>query len=375
MSVRKCFPVVPRAVIAKSQRESNLELLRIIALLLIIADHFAVHSGDFSDKAGTIHTFVLNNLQMCGQVGVSIFVLISGYFLCRSRFRISRILKIELQLLIYSLLIVAVVNIFHPEEVTSFTVFTAFFPTSFHIWWFATAYMALACLAPFLNKFLASLTLRQHLAFIGVLGAVTLVLPTLTNNASVVSGSLGRFVLLYAVAAFIRFHPEFFNIRPVFCLVVAIVFFIFPAFVEPALETVSSDNPWHSLITWTLTSGTAVEHVPSFVAALGFFLAFRQFNLGRRRVINFIASTTFGVYLFHEQPLMRNIIWMDIVKAPEHYIGLGFYPFLVAVVIAVFLVGMVFDLIRHYVIQNPLEWAGQQLFQLVRRRKNSRQPN
>ena len=63
-------------------RKSNFELLRIIAMLMIMGSHFACHSGFlFPNSSITVNRLWIQFLTIGGKLGVDIFVLISGYFL------------------------------------------------------------------------------------------------------------------------------------------------------------------------------------------------------------------------------------------------------------------------------------------------------
>ena len=99
----------------KESRESNFELLRVIAMILILFSHFAGH-GYFqyvSDKL-----FIpLNNIFFAfllpfGKLGVILFILITGYFLINSNAKIKSFLNLFFQTLIYStsILIIFLLN-------------------------------------------------------------------------------------------------------------------------------------------------------------------------------------------------------------------------------------------------------------------------
>ena len=63
----------------KINRQSNIELLRIIAMIFIIAHHFAVHGGfNFSTDIITVNSLWIQFIKIGGKIGVNIFVLISG---------------------------------------------------------------------------------------------------------------------------------------------------------------------------------------------------------------------------------------------------------------------------------------------------------
>ena len=59
-------------------RQSNFELLRIVAMLLIVAHHFLIATGRLDYRSGTLRGGELVN-SFC-VVGVNCFILISGYF-------------------------------------------------------------------------------------------------------------------------------------------------------------------------------------------------------------------------------------------------------------------------------------------------------
>ena len=66
-----------------SERASGPELLRILAIFLIVIHHYAIHGGvDISVSAiGVGATIVLSAAQL-GNAAVAIFMLLSGYFQC-----------------------------------------------------------------------------------------------------------------------------------------------------------------------------------------------------------------------------------------------------------------------------------------------------
>lgn len=79
-------------------RKSNLELFRIITMLFIIAHHYVVNSG-LSSLDGPIYSnpFSLKSIFLLlfgawGKTGINCFVLITGYFMCKSKITSKKIL-------------------------------------------------------------------------------------------------------------------------------------------------------------------------------------------------------------------------------------------------------------------------------------------
>ena len=77
-------------------RQSNFELLRIVAMLMIVFHHFAFHGELSYEGAGLSAPHLWYNLIiMDGKTGVNIFVLISGYFLVNDKeLSLKRLLKL-----------------------------------------------------------------------------------------------------------------------------------------------------------------------------------------------------------------------------------------------------------------------------------------
>lgn len=92
----------------KKRRTSNFELLRIILMILIVAHHYIVNSGVIQVINESNSFEIKNIIALCcggyGKIAINIFVLITGYFMCKSKFKISKWLKLYLEILFYKLL-------------------------------------------------------------------------------------------------------------------------------------------------------------------------------------------------------------------------------------------------------------------------------
>ena len=94
-----------------AQRQSNFELLRIIAMLIIIAPHYVVLSGiielyDF--KSISPNMLFLQFVGCGGKMAINIFVLISSYFICQKKVVWGKVLKLVLEVLFYNILITSI---------------------------------------------------------------------------------------------------------------------------------------------------------------------------------------------------------------------------------------------------------------------------
>lgn len=89
-------------------RDSNLELYRIIVMLLIVAHHYVVNSdllpimGQNPMNKSSIFLYLVG---MWGKTGINCFVLITGYFMCKSHITARKFLKLLLEVEFYNILI------------------------------------------------------------------------------------------------------------------------------------------------------------------------------------------------------------------------------------------------------------------------------
>ena len=86
-------------------RSSNIEVLRIVAMLAIVMHHYVVNSTVMSLFDGahpTVNSLFLQWWGMWGKTAINVFVLISGYFMCTGLLTLRRYLKILLQVGFYA---------------------------------------------------------------------------------------------------------------------------------------------------------------------------------------------------------------------------------------------------------------------------------
>ena len=105
----KKFPYKPD--IKSKERNSNLELYRIIVMLLIVAHHYVVNSGlpsiidSYPYNADSVFYYLFG---MWGKTGINCFVMITGWFMCKSRITLRKYLKLIFEVIFYNVVINAI---------------------------------------------------------------------------------------------------------------------------------------------------------------------------------------------------------------------------------------------------------------------------
>lgn len=188
---------------AGNQRNSSIELLRIISMIMIVACHFATHGGfSFNTQFLSAPRLWWNFIEMGGNLGVDVFVLISGYFLVVSKsggLNLRKILKFWGQVFIYSVAIYIVFCIVGKTDFEFISCVKAIFPITFGSWWFASTYFVLYLMHPFINKLLQKLDKKTYKALVVMLLITWCVIPTFTTS-DFQSNNLLWFITLYCVA-------------------------------------------------------------------------------------------------------------------------------------------------------------------------------
>ena len=277
---------------------------------MIVAHHFSVHGGFSYSNDQLLNKIFLLFFGSGGKVGVSVFVLISGYFLVRNGFALKKLGRYIVQVWGYSLVVLGVTFCLQLPHGSGRELIRYLLPFGY-MNWFAHAYLLLFLLTPFINKMLLHLgkILFQRFLMLGF--SLWYLIPTITGLLGLhmdMEGSiLMDFIFLYAVGAYIRLHEMDFYVKnaawkTVGCYI-AIVFFDLLC-------------DWLHLrdVRGNLFYFADINSALMLITSFYLFMVFKQLHLRHNYLINRIAATTFGVYLIHDSNLLRHFIWRDILQ-------------------------------------------------------------
>lgn len=86
----------------KRSRLANIELLRILCMIMIVCGH-AILYGKFGETSENhLNDFLIGYLRTICSVAVNCYMLISGYFLVNSAFKLSKLLDLWIAVFTYS---------------------------------------------------------------------------------------------------------------------------------------------------------------------------------------------------------------------------------------------------------------------------------
>jgi len=345
----------------KKKRNSSIELLRILCMLMVVASHYvcgrANNSIPFNSGQNLVNSIIFCLLGQWGRVGVIIFVMISAFFLVDSKFNFKRILKLVLQVFFYSVVLFVCVDLIYTKsKFTFYGLFRACFPILTQTYWFITPYLLMSLLSPFLNVLIKHIGQKRHLALTLTLFLFATIFPNISLDRFPIPFTyLGLFIAIYFLMAYIKIYPisilESFKKTFIVFLVLSL---IIVGWTVGWLCMATKVQIFETGIAYS-TYLTRINNVVGILFSLFLFNLFRFIKIKSNAFINVVAGGTFGVYIIHCSPYVSSIIWLDIFNVFKYtysnpLLALGHY---VGVVLVVFFACVIIDIIRKYLLEIP----------------------
>lgn len=295
-------------------RSSNIELFRILSMLMIVAHHYVVNSGLMSciDAQSTLRfqDYFLLLFGWGGKTGINCFVLITGYFMCTSNITKEKFCKLLGELYFYKIAIWCLFFFtgYEPFSIGDFLeMLFPFFTVADN---FTACFLCFYLLIPFLNKLIHTLTEKEHFWLMVWCVGVYVVLPSFAK-AHVVFNYVTWFSILYVIASYIRLYPRewFGNIKVTGLIASASLLFSWASII--VLATLSRMIEKDVGICYFFVSDS--NKVLALATGISGFLFFKNLKIGYSKKINTMAAATFGVLCIHaNSDTMRRWLWIDV---------------------------------------------------------------
>ena len=339
----------------EKRRDSNIELFRIITMLLIVAHHYVVNSGltaadgpIYSDPTSWRSLFLLL-FGAWGKTGINCFVMITGYFMCKSRITAKKFAKLLLEILFYRLIISTVFWISGYDAFTWRGLLLKLIPITKIGDGFNSAFLVFFLSIPFLNVLVHNLSERQHQLLLLLCGFTYTFLGTVPGF-SVRMNYVSWFIVLFLVASYIRLYPkDIFRKTKLWAWLTALMLVLCCASVLVCawLSARLGENLAYRFVSDCNTLLALLTGVCSF-------LFFKNLRIPFSKLINTVAASTYGVLLIHaNSDTMRQWLWRDTLNNVGHYSSKWMPLHAFGSVLAVFAICTAIDLLRIQLIEKP----------------------
>lgn len=338
----------------KKERKTNIELLRIIAMILIISFHY-VYKSNFTFEELSVNSFIVKVFYMFEELGVNLFILITGYFMVTGKFSVKKLIYLIIEVNFYYLLSILIGQKLGTIQLTTAKDYMMiFFPTIHARYWFITAYIIVYILSPYLNILIQNMKKKEYQRLLMILLLIWCIIPTIfgvfynTTENMLFYSRLIWLIVMYLVGAYIKLYPiEIFSKKrnSILCTILT-----FTCMLVSIVIIYKFKNIFEKLGTTEIAYFWTPNTMLMFLLSVSIFEIFLNIKMKSIKIVNIIASTTLGIYMIHDGVLQR-YIWDTIFKTTEH-LSNNSWKIIIDIMIAtiiIFIVGTIIDLIRQFI--------------------------
>jgi surface polysaccharide O-acyltransferase-like enzyme len=316
-------------------RDSNMELFRIVSMLLVLVYHtdYLTFGRPLQEDAinSPFNCLFRTGINSLSIICVNCFVLISGWFGIRPK--IKRFAGLLFQVFFICSITLILYSLFGEHSIDFKDIKSIFLLTK--DLWFVKAYIFLYLISPALNAYTQNVSQRQFLLTLIALFSFQTLYGWLFVSVNYINDGYSplSFILLYLLAQYFRKYPgKLAPVSAVSCLYVFTSIVLTGAIVEYLLIRFNLLQQ----IQWG-----AYAYPLVIIESLFLLLFFAKLSF-RNKLINWIASSCFAVYLLH---CTRNILeeYCNLVRLSYksyHVFGI------IIVVICVFSISILLDKVR-----------------------------
>lgn len=330
----------------KKQRDSNIELLRIVCMLLVLLTHYTpVRIADMTGGAfllGSLQQDIINlELKSLSFVCVNCFILISGYFGIKLKLR--SFLNLLFQMIFWSAVcVVFAATIFNVPNVSIVRDSIRYVVCG----WFPQAYLILFAVSPILNAYIKSCSERDLGIYILLFYLVSTIGGYLMGWDNFNEGMSALSLMgLYLIGAYLRISTlKLFAFKAGTDMLIYLgLGFSMVALNMLMIKVGISSSPYGYLNPIVI------------IMSVYLFLFFKKINIGYNKVINFFSASAFSIYLFHYNPFCFGKVceiwtWINLNFGVLSSLFVTFLSFIV-----IYLFCVVIDRIRIYLYSQCIE--------------------
>ena len=328
------------------KRETNMELLRIVAMLMVIALHCVGRGKLLGNEELSIGNLLfVRILDSSALIANSLFLMTTGYYMINKNFNLKRILNLWGKTILYCFIIWGICVLLGRKT----HYLRSLFPVTIGNYWFISAYISLYFLMPIINIGLNKLSQKQFKYLLIVLIVMFSVIRVISNPSAIYSGAMFPVILMYSIGAYIRKYVEAkkdgkYIIKYILLTIVFVLIYI----ILTVMKSTTTNVEVYSRLYIILTAFREFSCIIPVAMAICVFMKFKTINIKSvfaNKLITFVAPSMFSIYIIHDNINICDELWQN-MKFANYAQSWLMIPYVFCVIIAVFLVCLIIDLIR-----------------------------
>lgn len=315
-------------------RKSNIELLRIILIMMIITLHYlngGIGGALSNTNPNTFNYYLITFIESLCIVAVNVFIIITGYFSYKKNsIKVSKTVHLFSLCIFYGVLIYLFMIIIKHTIINKDSI-GVLLKTILNRW-FVLSYIILYLFIPYLNKLINSIS-KENLKLLIIINTIFFyIFSTFYINTLIHDNGYGiiNFISLYFIGAYIGKYYDKKKIMKYKTIAV---------YIGCALLTLL-----FSLL--TNKEAFAYSSVFNVVGAIALFLTFKNIDIKGNKLINKISTYTFSTYIIHENAFLGVFLYKTVFKCNKFYNSNLLIVNLIYTVLGIYLICIIIEFIR-----------------------------
>lgn len=329
----------------KKERNSNYELMRIISMLLIICGH-TISWGGIEEHASAEFTNVIYIIYAILIIHVNSFILLTGYFQSKSKFHIKKVFKLFFLMWFYKGLVLILGKYLNWFDVTTYEMLWILSPFDLSSYWFIKVYIVLYLLSPFLNKAIKYIEKKDYQLLLLVMFITCSILTTVTNQEMFTNSrgySLIHFIFMYLIGGYLRKYPLNFKIltnlkkkKVLYIEIFLICLLTNYLLYRLGNYLIITNSPIAFIGKRIVNTFMAYDNPLVIIGSIAYFQLFGLFNI-KSKIINKLALPVLEIYMIHETPKFRPILYKTLGLTTNTYYTYKILPRIILIILTIYI--------------------------------------
>ena len=342
----------------KKLRNTNIEILRIVLMLMVIGVHYnLIGMGNaylYTQNAG-VNISLTNLLESLCIVCVDTFVIISGYFqIKKETIDYKKIIKYIIVILFFNLVQYVISVLLHNDSFSFGTLIRQLLSGK----WFIIIYLVLYLFSPYINRLIRALNINEYKKLLTISVLIFIVYQTILSYMSIFIPVVGwsgiidqgidkgytllNFIVLYLIGGYIRLQ----DIKP------KIRHSVITYLVSTSIIFLS----WYLLYHFDHGDSSRIpfyyNNIFVVLSSAALFLIFNKISIKNNRYINYVSKHMMIIFIVSTSPLLINLY--SIMNVEKYSVTKLLVPHFVITCTVIFLISLVIGIIGDFVLEKTI---------------------